>query len=451
MLYNRALLLLRKETTVRTDKIGTDGGYVNIDTPGAPNLLYSFLVEDPVFGPDINQLQRQNVRESLSQDPIVTGRKIASLTFRHEVRGAGVAPVVGTIPRIGEILECCAMARTWRDSAITVTAPLGAIVDVLPGGSDCATLGVPNFVLTGSQVYAGTKPRRAYMEFTTGGVSAVVKTGWLLEGEITDADENTGQSFTDTDTIEFGTSGGDGVLFTADVSSGDDDAAIGDRFEIDVLPAAHEYAEVSDESAQEACSIYLYYDGICHKMKGCRGTWALESSGMEYSRFSFTFTGDYMDPEDITAIPTPNYENVQPQPLELAQLALQREFVGSAIGLCAQQFTMDLANNVVIRECINQTEAYAGAVIVGRNPVGSFNPEAVPEATFPFWATLKNGTVMGFRAIVGSNTGNVVSFRAPSAQIGNIGYGNRTELRTYETELQFAGVNGDDEIVVAFS
>lgn len=424
MLYNRGLLLFKHEVTFRTD---------SSPVPASD----AFLVEDPAFTPNVAQLQRQNLKSSLSQDAIVTGRKQASVTFRHEVRSNSVNPPVnGSPPMLGRLLEACAMSRTFRNAGVTVADVLGPLVDVTPTNSAFAGS------IIAASVYAGARPRRARITFDS---PTQVDVKLLAEGGLAE-ENNNNQTWPG---IAGGITLGAGVTATVTQTVA---AATGDVLEVDIYPAAHEYKPMSDPATMPSATLYLYYDGILHRMVGCRGTWSLEAVGADYARFTFTFTGDYVDPIDAAVPGGAVYESTQPRPVELAALAVQREFSPSITTLCAQQFTIDLANEVAIRECINGSEAYEGAVIVNRNPVGSFDPEAITEASFPFWASLKAGSRLSWRACVGSSKGNVVSFRAPSAQISNLQYADRNGTRVYNADLQFATAGaGDDELVVAFS
>jgi hypothetical protein len=121
--------------------------------------------------------------------------------------------------------------------------------------------------------------------------------------------------------------------------------------------------------------------------------------------------------------------------------------------LCAAGFTIDWANDINPRECINQADSFLGVVITGRNPVGTFDPEVELEATHPFWANLEAATRLEWRVRVGNTVANTVRFKAPSAQYASNGYADRNGLRVYEIDLRFSQDTdaGDDEMKIAYN
>lgn len=430
ILTNRGLLLARIEQTFRSDEITGDEAAAASDS--------AFLVEAPDFTPDITQLQRANLKDSLSPDPAVPGRKIGTITFQHEVRSNAVSPPVdGTPPLLGRLLQACAMQRTFRDGQTTAGDSFGALRDITPGGANTT------WTLTPNAPYTGARRRIVQVEITddTGGSEEATVTV-LGEGNLAE-EVQTGVSFTDTDTVTLLSD----AEFTVTTPAG---WTVGDKFEFFLLPDGHEYRPMSDLDTMPSLTIYLYFDGLLHKMTGARGTWSLESPAGQYAKFTFTFTGDYVDPVDASIPSNPGFETTKPRPVELAQMALT-DALGSFTAIKAQQWTLDIANSVNIDESVNAQEAYEGAVITSRAPTGNVNPDAVQEATFAFWQRLREGASLFFHALVGQNKGNVVRFEAPSAQFSNLGYQDRNGIRVYSADMQLARVDGDDEIVVAFN
>ena len=121
--------------------------------------------------------------------------------------------------------------------------------------------------------------------------------------------------------------------------------------------------------------------------------------------------------------------------------------------LCAAQYTIDIANEVTPRDCVNEPNSYQGSIITGRNPVVGFDPEAVLEATNPFWAQLENSTQLDFRAKIGVSKGNLVIFQGGNTVLSNLGYTDRNSIRAYDVAAAFAAVtgDGDDELRIHFA
>ena len=234
------------------------------------------------------------------------------------------------------------------------------------------------------------------------------------------------------------TLGASGAQVTPDVTG---TVNAGDVFSIDVLQAGWHYEPVSESF--ESMTFYVFYDGLMHKITGCRGTFSVSAESGGYATASFTFTGQYFDP--ITkALPTSTLvlESSEPQQVELAQFAL------GSYSACAQSFSFDLANTVTPRTCINAKDGFEGVRITSRAPTGGVNPEAVLPTEFATWRNASEGNSLYFEARVGTTAGNIVKFEAPAAQISAAPYGDRDGDRTYDLSLRLAGATpaGNDEL-----
>lgn len=412
MLYEKALLLAKIETTFRQDA-----------SPDETND--ALLVEDPKVNLDINQLERKNVRVDLSPLPTVAGRKVAKLSFMHEVRNNG--NLLGTLsPKVGRLLRACGMAETQVTGLASIVTPV----------ADADNIGTVTW--TKSVAYAGHLPRAVVVEVTTAGGTGVAKVSVTAPAN----GELTAYSQTDifvTDTVAIDLPGSAKIIPDLDGGS----LSVGDKWTVALVPPGYEYTPIS--AAFESVTLYAYFDGLLHKMTGCRGTWSVEGTGGDYAKFSFEFTGDYVPVADAVMPTSPTYETTKPVAVELANL-----MVGGSADFACSKFSVDMANDVQIRDNINASNAYAGAIIVGRAPKVSFDPEAVLEASHPFWGNLSSGAELTFGVKVGAAKGNTVQFDAPNVQYTGLGYGNRNSQRTYDVSANVARQNGNDEVKVSF-
>jgi hypothetical protein len=110
VLTQRSLLLAKLEGTFNQDAL-----------PVAASD--AFLVSDADVRIDPNVLQRQFYHNSLSPLPIGIGRKLATVTFKHEIKGAGSASAT---PALGKLLRACGFAQTViaATAAATIAAPV---------------------------------------------------------------------------------------------------------------------------------------------------------------------------------------------------------------------------------------------------------------------------------------------------------------------------------------
>lgn len=249
---------------------------------------------------------------------------------------------------------------------------------------------------------------------------------------------------------------------------------LNDNWDAVTKPIGWEYTPISD--GFDSLTVYMYLGGVLHKLTGARGTFTVEGTGGELANFTFTFTGSYVAVTDV-AIPAATFEDTIPVQVDQALVHVNpdvdltkalfdaqatttssdswaNQINGNFKDLCAASFSIDMGINVVPRQCINETDAFAGAVITGRSPTGSFDPELELVADHDFWGILSTADVLGWRVQVGTERGNVVRFETEAAQYAGLSYADRDGLRTLEVDLRFSATApsfADDEILIAFN
>ena len=119
----------------------------------------------------------------------------------------------------------------------------------------------------------------------------------------------------------------------------------------------------------------------------------------------------------------------------------------------AQNITLDIANEVALRNDVNQASGNFSAIITGRTPVGSIDPEQTNIATINFFNKLTTNAVGALTYVLGSTAGNITTVTAPKAQILNAAPGDRDALRTEALDLLLSQDTdaGDDELSIAFT
>ena len=217
--------------------------------------------------------------------------------------------------------------------------------------------------------------------------------------------------------------------------------AFGDTWDIQVLEQGVHYTPVSGNF--DSLTMYIYMDGILHKMTGSRGTVTFTGEAGNYGSAQFAFTGQYVPVEDAV-IPTGTvYESTIPEQIENALFALN-----SFDDFCAQSFNIDMQNQVVPRDCLNNADGFNGVTITERSPQGTINPEATLQIKFPLWGLHAAATKVSYHLLVGKNAGNRWRFISDSAQIAGVTYGDRNQIRVTDINLRFSQFSGDgnDEI-----
>jgi len=438
-------------TSYSAAKAGTGKVVLTVDTGNIALTMQNsdaLLVSDPDVAVEVTALERPNVKTSLSQDPGIVARKIATATFTHEVRGSGVVPTVDPkAPALGVLLRGCGYAETYVPVASTET-----ILSDVPHPVNGPT---GDFTFTKTTASSGTLPRIVVFECTSGGGSGSntfdiysppvgAQAGYLLSAH----------NMTTSTPITLP----DSAQITPTVTTA---FATGDTFVVQVAPPGVMYEPISESF--ESLTLYVYFDGRLHRITGARGTGSCQGEAANFATWDFTFTGDFNTVTDTALPAAPVYESTLPPQVELANVTAlggldfdtpaSAATVADEFNLCAQSFSVDLANDVNPRECINGANSLEGAVITGRNPTGAFNPEVELEAFHPFWSNLSSGTNVVWGLRIGSQQGNVQQIFAPHAQYQEIAYGNRTDIRIYDVNLAFRRDQdaGNDELRFYFS
>lgn len=222
--------------------------------------------------------------------------------------------------------------------------------------------------------------------------------------------------------------------------------AEGDTFTFVLRSPGFHYEPVS--SGFESLTLYIYLDGLLHKMTGCRGTVSFSGEAGNYGTASFTFMGQYHPVEDVPMPEGAVYESTAPHQIELAGLTLDGYRYA-----CAQSFSIDMGITNVVRDCMNGLDGYDGIVTTARSVTGSVNPEAVLEADFNVWERFATGETGKFYVCVGVDTNNRVEFISNSVQYNSVAYGDRNNIRIYDVGMRFVGYtgDGDDELEIVFS
>ena len=351
----------------------------------------ALLVYDVAFTPDVATFERTPARSTLSKLPSVRGVKLGTLTFRTELKGSGS---VGTAPEWDEFLQGCGFAKA-AVSSIAIGAVTGGPFqagETITGGTSSGTGRVVGDVATGASV-----------------VTYVPVSGTLQSGEV----------------LTGGTSGATAT------TSGSPTASQGFEFK----PAS---------SSVPSLTLALFLDGIRHLLVGARGNVTFSAVVGEPGFMEFTFTGVYSSTTDV-AMPTATYDTTVPPVF----LGVGLSFHGFSPVFTTLEF--DLGNTVEPRRNANDSLGAKSAIITGRSPTATVDPELDLVANFDFFGKLRDGSQGRFACSMGSTAGNKVTVASPKCQIDGLAGGDRNGIATASLTLNLATstVNtGDDELQI---
>jgi hypothetical protein len=203
------------------------------------------------------------------------------------------------------------------------------------------------------------------------------------------------------------------------------------------------YAPVSANF--ESCALYVYRDQVFHKVLGCRGSFRILAEVGKHIAIEWKFRGLYTSPADASP-GAQTFSSVIP-PLVLS--------AGLTIGgysAVAERLEIDMNVDIGPRRSMNAATGIAGMQIGGRSPRGSFVPEAVTEATAPFWNNWETAAAVALAlGPVGSASGTIVAIGAPKLQYREMGYGDRSGTLVYQVPFSLAMNTGDDELTITIT
>lgn len=199
---------------------------------------------------------------------------------------------------------------------------------------------------------------------------------------------------------------------------------------------------VPASSAIPSLTIACYHDGVIKKMVGCRGTVKFIHKNGEPVMMEFEFTGVFHGWITGALLSGISHESTVPPKFQSVSLLMH----GYATTISALEF--DMANTVSLRDDANSSGGLLSAVITERNPVGTFDPEAVLIATHDFMARLIAGTLAAFTETIGSADGNKFVITAPKVQYVKVDPADRNGIATNDVAFELSLDSGDDEFSI---
>ena len=212
-----------------------------------------------------------------------------------------------------------------------------------------------------------------------------------------------------------------------------------------VASTSNTYAPVS--SSQSSATIVYNSDGLNHVLTGCRGSFSIACEVGAIPTISFTMTGIYNAPTDVSPV-SASYTN-QATPLVFRQGNTSAFSIFSYSGLL-QSLSFDLANETVYRQLVGSSSGEV--LITDRKPAGSCMIEAPAIATKDFFAIALASATGGLSFLHGTAAGNRVTFNSPQTDITTPAYGETDGVRMLN--LPYVSVPttaGNDEFSLAFT
>lgn len=204
-------------------------------------------------------------------------------------------------------------------------------------------------------------------------------------------------------------------------------------------------------NTMKSVTFYLYDVSIgsgssrMHEINGARGNVNFVMEAGQIARAEFSFQGLYNIPVDCSAPSTPTFESTLPPVVNSASFTL------NSVSLVAQAVSIDMGNEVSQSENVSATTGISSFQIVGRKPVGQFNPEAVLLATYDFWSDWTGATKRALSIAVGATAGNICTITAPKVTLDALSEGELNGIMTADIPFHLGVNSGNDEIQLKFT
>lgn len=403
-------------------KEGTVGDVESIDATDV-----DVRVSDVSFTLQPTMFERNLVRDTYTGYPDITAgdstNKVTLVNASFGFEMTGHSSGVGSVPGWSKFMQSCGRRQF----------------------SDCAELELAG-AITGGPFQNG--------ETVTGATSGATA---VLIG-----DHFTGESFVRTRTTGGGSSGvfTDGEEIEGSVSGATANLAASGAQTDD---AGTSWAPISDvdSSAIESLTIGGYKDSYRIVARGCRGSMSLPFQWGDKLMVLCTYQG-ILSAQDSTGLFTTGvvYPQQIPPRFRGANLIIQGGSDSEWSAARLSQLSIDLGNNVVVRQNVNAADGYDPALITGRASTGSFNPDMVPTGTQKVLEHWYTGATAHARWDLGDTAGNRFQFKMPALQYTGITNGNRDNVYTAEANFKLTGglfsgaaqnlVGADNEFIIHY-
>jgi hypothetical protein len=200
-------------------------------------------------------------------------------------------------------------------------------------------------------------------------------------------------------------------------------------------------------SGVKTMTIGLWEDGLYKSLRGAMGTFVITFEAGRPIYIDWSFSGVWVPPVDA-ALPTPDYPTETP--LRFAASTLRVASWAPKVS----RMTINANNELYVCEDGDSSDqsGLKYAIITGRKPGGSFDPQSTLVATNDIYGQFLARTelAMSMKFFLGTNTGILID--APKMQFTGPNSTDRNKLQVDQCDFQFnkSADAGDDELTIEF-
>ena len=207
-----------------------------------------------------------------------------------------------------------------------------------------------------------------------------------------------------------------------------------------VSSTSNSYKPVS--TSFDSCTIYVNIDGVNHAVTGARGTFTINATVNEIPTISFSMTGKYNGPADVS-LPTCTYQK-QADPL-LFKDGNTSGFQLFGYAGALQSWSLDLNNEIVTRQLVGGTQE---VLITDRKPSGTASIEHVALASHNFFTDATGSSTGTNRWLHGTTAGNKIQVLCPQTDLGQPTYEDSDGVQLLSLPFVATPNSGNDELEI---
>lgn len=203
------------------------------------------------------------------------------------------------------------------------------------------------------------------------------------------------------------------------------------------------YTLSSTQSDWKTLTIGVWQDGILSIARGCAGNVKINLEAGMPAEAEFSFLGVFSSEADASA-----YDPTLPTQLPQIWQSATLTFDASAAGTKLKTLTFDPQCEIVPRADPNAVYGILHFMKVDRSPMVTIDPEMVLRAVYNWQAKMLAATTIDVDFVLGSGTGNTMTWAIPACQIISNKKADRDKLMTRDIQMRATGTDDDEVSIV---
>jgi len=208
------------------------------------------------------------------------------------------------------------------------------------------------------------------------------------------------------------------------------------------------YELTSADADSDTLTIAVFEGGTTaankYLCKGARGNVSFDADANGIMYMTFTFTGIHETYVASTALTGLTYDSTMPQPFRNTSTTLTFDTSPWSDSVFST-FSLDMNNEVTLRQNANATDGLSYAIITNRDPGGSIDFDQVLQSDEDLLSHITTPTTASLAFDLGSAAGNKISWAAPALQVLDIDPGDRDGVATHTASFKLRYSSSDDD------